>query len=65
MAFYDYACPNCGFATTVSKPMAQATEPEYCPQNCAPQQPMQRQWEAPPAAHVHAGTPRFHHRKAR
>lgn len=59
MPFYPYICTNCGLKTTVSKPMSQATEPEWCPNECAPFQPMQRVWDSTPA-HVHAGTPRFH-----
>lgn len=60
MAFYAYECAGCGFKTTVSKPMSEATSIEYCPAACAPFQPMQRVYDAPPAAHVHAGTPKFH-----
>lgn len=62
MAFYDYKCNACGFKTTISKPMADATLVEYCPAKCAPYQPMERVWDAPPAALIHKGTPKFHQR---
>lgn len=63
MAFYSYACESCGHKATVSKPMSQATAIEYC--GCSPFQPMQRVWDAPPAALVHAGTPKFHQRSSK
>lgn len=67
MAFYDYACGNCGFRTTISKPMSKAGSIEICPRSdsslCTPFQPMERVYDAPPAARIHMGTPQFHSRR--
>lgn len=61
MPAYDYTCPNCGAYASIFKSMSKAERIEYC--ECAPFQPMQRVFNAPPAPRVHAGTPRFHQRK--
>lgn len=63
MPTYSYTCPNCGWQMDVLKSMQDAGSVEFCPQNCTPFQPMERLYNAPPAAMVHNGTPKFHHRK--
>ena len=30
MAFYDYKCNNCKTEVTISKPMKESSNPEYC-----------------------------------
>lgn len=63
MAFYPYRCANCSHHCIISKPMSEAATVEYCPRECSPFQPMERIYDAPPAARVHMGTPQFHSRR--
>ena len=60
MPAYDYTCPACNKASTVIKPMAQATAPEYCDCNGTGSL-LERVYEAS-AVKVAGGTPKFHAR---
>jgi putative FmdB family regulatory protein len=62
MPSYDYRCGNCGHRETVVRPMSQAGDVVYCPEQCTPFQPMQRVYEATASA-VKGGTP-IHHDRA-
>jgi putative FmdB family regulatory protein len=62
---YSYTCPNCSHRLDVMKKMEDAASVEYCPEECAPWQPMLRVYTDAPAGKVSGGTPRFHHRAAK
>lgn len=61
MPAYPFRCPNCGHTETVLRPMSQAGDVVFCPEQCAPFQPMARVYE-PVAANVKGGTPVHHDR---
>lgn len=61
MPAYDYRCSGCGAEETVFRSMSKATEPVRC--QCS--KLMERVFSNPPAAHVHAGTPKYHHRHSK
>ena len=67
MPTYSYLCNNCGYELTVLKRMTDAGTVEFCPSDKCRSlwQPMDRVYNAPPAAKVAGGTPRFHVRRVR
>ena len=65
MPAYSYTCNRCGHSLEVLKRMEDSGTVEFCPAEACRSifQPMERVWDAAPAAKVAGGTPKFHHRK--